>query len=142
MFEDSKYSFKMIRISKDPAYGRQNISRRMQIIALIPQQGGPRIPKNPNFLKSGKKSSKTQNLKNVKKYAKISETPLNQRSLIHREACYHVTQKPEFFEKCKNSFKTKQKLKNVQKYAKVSDTPIDQRSLIHWEVWFPSYFER
>ena len=35
-----------------------------------------------------KKSSKTQKLKNVQKYAKISDMPFNQRSLIHREAWF------------------------------------------------------
>ena len=39
---------------KNPAYGRQSISRPMRIIAPIPQKGGPRIPKNPIFLKNGK----------------------------------------------------------------------------------------
>ena len=34
---------------KNPAYWRQSISRPMQIVAPIPQQGGPRIPQNPNF---------------------------------------------------------------------------------------------
>ena len=32
---------------KNPAYGRQSISRPMRIIAPMPQEGGPRIPKNP-----------------------------------------------------------------------------------------------
>ena len=32
---------------KNPAYGRQSISRPMRIIAPMPKEGGPRIPKNP-----------------------------------------------------------------------------------------------
>ena len=40
----------------------------------------------PDFFEKQKNSSKTQKLKNVKKYAKISDTPFDQRSLIHREA--------------------------------------------------------
>ena len=113
----------------------------MQIVAPIPQQCGPRIPKNPFFLKNGKRSSKTQKLKNVWKYAKISDTPFDQRSLIHREAWFlggpRIPKNPFFFEKQKTSPKT-QKLKNVQRYAKISDTPFDQKSLIHREAWFPS----
>ena len=33
-------------IKKNPAYGRQSISRPMRIVAPIPQWGGPRIPQN------------------------------------------------------------------------------------------------
>ena len=36
-------------LGKNPTYGRQSISQPMRIVAPIPQQGGPRIPKNPNF---------------------------------------------------------------------------------------------
>ena len=50
--------------------------------------GGPRRPKNPIFFKNKKKSSKTQELKKVQRYAKMSDTPFNQRSLIHREAWF------------------------------------------------------
>ena len=42
-------------VTQNPAYGRQSISRPMRIVAPIPQQGGPRIPKNPNCLKKRKK---------------------------------------------------------------------------------------
>ena len=51
--------------NKNPAYGRQSISQPMRILATIPQEGGPRIPKNPNLLKNGKKIiqiGKTQNV--------------------------------------------------------------------------------
>ena len=112
----------------------------MRIVAPIPQQGGPRIPKNPIFLKKRKKSSKTQRLKNVQKYAKIGDTPFDQRSLVHQEAWFpggpRIPQNPIFLKKRKKSSKT-QILKNAQKYAKISDTPFDQRSLIHREAWFP-----
>ena len=39
-----------------------------------------------DFFEKRKKSSKTQNLKNVQRYAKISDTPFDQRSLINWEA--------------------------------------------------------
>ena len=47
----------------NPAYGRQSISRPMRIVAPMPLEGGPRIPKNPIFLKNGKiiKNLKAQN---------------------------------------------------------------------------------
>ena len=83
-------------------------------------------------------------LRNIQKYDKISNTPFDQSSLIHREAWFppyfvgqRIPQNLIFFEKWKKSSKT-QKLKNVQKYAKISDTPFDQRSLIHQEAWFLS----
>ena len=48
-----------------------------------------------------KKSSKTQKLKNVQGYAKISDTPFDQRSLIHREAwfppCFVRQNQQQFF---------------------------------------------
>ena len=34
---------------KNPAYGRQRISRPMRIVAPLPQLGGPRIPGKPFF---------------------------------------------------------------------------------------------
>ena len=86
-----------------------------------------------------------QKLKNFYKYAKISDTPFNQRSLIHREAWCpggpRIPQNPNCLKNRKKSFKM-QKLKNVQKYAKISDMPFDQRSLIHREAWFPPCFAR
>ena len=42
----------------------------------------------PNFWEKRKKSPKTQKIKNVKRYAKISDTPFDQRSLIHREVWF------------------------------------------------------
>ena len=42
----------------------------------------------PELLEKQKKSSKTQNLKNVWKYAKIINMPFDQRSLIHQEAWF------------------------------------------------------
>ena len=123
---------------KNPAYGRQSLSRPMRIVAPMPQEGGPRIPKNPIFLKNGKNHQK----RNVQKYEKISDTPFDKRSLIHREAwfppCFvgqRIPQNPFFLKKRKKSSKA-QELKNVEKYAKISDIPFDQRSLIHREAWF------
>ena len=105
--------------------------------------GWTKNTQKPDFFEQRKKSSKTQKLKNVQGYAKISDTPFNQRSLIHREAWFpggpRITQNPIFSKNGKKSSKM-QKLKNVQKYAKISDTPFDQRSLIHREAWFPPYF--
>ena len=48
---------------------------------------GQRIPQT-SFFFNGKKSTKTQKLKKVQKYAKICDTPFDQRSLIHREAWF------------------------------------------------------
>ena len=47
-------SFLLQYIKKNPANGRQSISRPMWIVAPIPQLGWPRIPKNPFFLKNAK----------------------------------------------------------------------------------------
>ena len=52
------------------------------------EYGGQRIPKKKHFFEKQKKSSVTQKLKNVKKYTKISNTPFNQRSLIHRKVWF------------------------------------------------------
>ena len=89
----------------------------MRIVAPMPLEGGPRIPKNLISLKNGKKSSKTEKLKNVQKYSKISDTPFDQRSLIHREAWFpggpRIPQNPIFLKNGKNSSKT-QKLKLLE----------------------------
>ena len=65
-------------------------------------------------MKNRKKSSKKQNLTNVK-YAKISDTPFDQRSLIHWEEWLlggqRIPKNPNCL-KNKKSFQT-QKLKNV-----------------------------
>ena len=42
----------------------------------------------PNFFEKRKKSSQTQELKNVQRYAKISIMPFDQRSLFHQEAWF------------------------------------------------------
>ena len=112
----------------------------MRIVAPMPQEGGPRIPKNPIFFLNGKKSPKTQKLRNIQKYDKISDTPFDQRSLIHREAWFpggpRISINPIFLKNGKKHPKCK-KFKNVWRYAKTSDTPFDQRSLIHRKAWFP-----
>ena len=65
--------------------------------------GGPRIPQNPIFLKNGKNHPKRKKIKNVLRYAKISDMPFDQRSLIHREVwfppCFvrQNQQKTDFF---------------------------------------------
>ena len=51
--------------------------------------GWTKNTQTPKFLeKKQKKSSKTKKLKNVLKYGKISNTPFDKRSLIHREAWF------------------------------------------------------
>ena len=54
---------------------------------MVPQEYLKNTQK-PNFFEKLKKSSKMQKLKNVQRYAKISDTPFDQRSLIHREAWF------------------------------------------------------
>ena len=41
--------FSWNNVNKNPAYGRQSISRPMRIVAPIPQKGGPRMPKKTFF---------------------------------------------------------------------------------------------
>ena len=89
--------------SKNPAYGKQIISQPMRIVAPIPQK--------PEFFEKQKKSCKTLNLINGKKYAKISATLFDQRSLIHLEAWFpggpKIPKNPFLFlQKRKNSSKT------------------------------------
>ena len=54
---------------KNPAYGRQSISRPMRIVAPMPQEGGPRIPNNPIFLKNGKITKNQETSRNMTKLA-------------------------------------------------------------------------
>ena len=54
--------------------------------------GWTKNSRKPNFFEKRKKSSKMQKLQNVDNYAKISDTPFDQRSLIHWEALF-----PPFF---------------------------------------------
>ena len=96
-----------------------------------------------DFFDKRKRSPKTQKLRNVQKYDKISDTPFDQRSLIHQEAWFPpcfvgqiIPRNPIIIEKRKKSSKL-QKLKNVQKYDQISDMPFNQRGLIHREAWIP-----
>ena len=50
--------------------------------------GWTKNTQKPDFFEKRKKSSKTQKLKNVQRYAKISDTPFDQRSLIHRDVWF------------------------------------------------------
>ena len=78
--------------------------------------GGPRMPQNPFFF-NRKKSSKTQKLKNVQRYAKISDTPFDQRSLIHREVWFppgFVRQNKHFFFARRFQTTFKQKCSNLR----------------------------
>ena len=74
------------------------------------------------FFEKQKKSSKTQKLKTFQKSAQISNTPFDQRSLIHWDAwfppCFvgpRIPQNLIFLKNGKNSSKT-QKLKNIQRW--------------------------
>ena len=60
---------------KNPAYGRQSISRPMQIVAPIPQKGGPRILKNPIFFLNGKNHPKRKNSKTSRNMPKLAIHP-------------------------------------------------------------------
>ena len=55
----------------------------------------------PDFFEKRKKSPKTQKIRNVQKYDKISDTPFDQRSLIHWESqfppCF-IEQRIQFFQ--------------------------------------------
>ena len=111
----------------------------MRIVAPIPQKGGLSILKKRFFFVKRKKSSKTEKLKNFQKYAKISNTPFDQRSLICREVWVpggsRIPKNPNCLKNGK--FHLRRKNSKVQKYAKNSDTPFDQRFLIHRKAWFP-----
>ena len=50
--------------------------------------GWTKNTQKPDFFEKQKKSSKTQKLKKVQRYANISDRPFDQRSLIHREAWF------------------------------------------------------
>ena len=50
--------------------------------------GWTKNTQQPKFFEKRKKSSETQKLKNVKRYANISDIPFDQRSLIHGEAWF------------------------------------------------------
>ena len=60
---------------KNPAYGRQSISRPMQIVAPMPLEGGPRIPQNPFFF-NGKNHLKRKNSKTSSDMPKLAIRPL------------------------------------------------------------------
>ena len=74
----------------------------------------------PDFFEKRKKSSKTQKLTNVYKYAKISDTPFDQRSLIHQEAWFpdgpRIPENPIFLktEKIIQNAKTQKRLEICQ----------------------------
>ena len=106
----------------------------MRIVAPIPKQGGPRIPKNPIFLKNRKKSSKTQKLKNFQIYVKISDMPFDQRSLIHWEAWFpggpRIPKNPIFLKNGKN-------IQNA-KTPKLLEICQNQRYTLRPEVFNPS----
>ena len=114
----------------------------MRIVALIPLQGGPKNTPKPNFFEKRKKIIQNTKTQNVQKYAEISDTPFDQRSLIHREAWFPGEPRiPKNLIFLKNG-KHHPNRKNSKKYAKISDMPFDQRSLIYPEAWFPRCFVR
>ena len=73
--------------------------------------GWTRNTPKPDFFEKRKKLSKTQKLKNVQKYAKISNRLFDQRSLIHREAWFpdgpRIPKNPIFLKSRKNHPKRK-----------------------------------
>ena len=73
--------------------------------------GWTKNTQTPDFFEKRKKSSKTQKLKNVYRYVKISDTPFDQRSLIHREAWFlggpRIPKNPIFLKNGKNQPKRK-----------------------------------
>ena len=79
--------------------------------------GGPRIPKNPIFLKMEKiiQNAKTQKMS---RNMPISATPFNHRSLIHREACFsggpRIPKNPIFLKSGKHHPKRKNS-RDIQK---------------------------
>ena len=90
---------------KNPAYGRQSISRPMRIVAPMPQEGGPRIPQNPIFLKNGKnhpnaKTQKSLEICQSQRYALRPEVSNPSGSVVSGQT--KNTQKPDFFENGKN----------------------------------------
>ena len=62
-------------ITKNPAYGRQSISRPMRIVARMPYKGGTRIPQNPIFFNNGKNHPKRKNSKTSRKMPKLAICP-------------------------------------------------------------------
>ena len=84
------------------SYKTQNLKKRLEICqnqryTFQPEVSNPpgsvvsgwtnNTPK-PDFFEKQKKSSKTQKIKNIQRYAKICNTPFDQRSLIHREVWF------------------------------------------------------
>ena len=59
----------------------------MRIVAPMPQEGGPRIPQNPIFLKIGKNHQKRKTQKRLE-ICQNQRYALDQRSLIHPEAWF------------------------------------------------------
>ena len=57
------FSILSLILSKNPEYGRQSISRPMQIVAPMPCEGGQGIPKNPIFFLNGKNHPRRKNSK-------------------------------------------------------------------------------
>ena len=95
----------------------------------------------PEFVEKRKESFKTQKLKNIKKYAKISDTPFDQKPLIHREEWFPgepgIPKKKIFF------FFTEKIIQNAKMsrdMLKLAIRPSTRRPLIVWEVWFPTRF--
>ena len=69
----------------------------MRIVAPIPQQGGPRITKNPNFFEKKKKSSKTQEICQNQQYALQPEVSNPSGSVVSTSFCKEKSAKKLFF---------------------------------------------
>ena len=97
--------------------------------------GWSKNPPKPNFFEIRKKSPKTQKLRNVQKYDKNSDTPFDQRFLIHREAwfppCFVGQRKHQnqiFVKNGKNQPKRKNS-KTSRDIPKLAIRPLAKRSL-------------
>ena len=103
---------------KNPAYGRQSISRPMRIVAPMPQEGGPRIPQNQIFFEKQKKSSKTQKTQKrleICQYQRYALRPeVSNPSGSVASGWTKNTQKADFFEKRKKSSKTEKIIQNAK----------------------------
>ena len=81
----------------------------------------------PKLFEKQEKSSKMEKLKNVQKYAKISDTPFDQTSLIHREAWFPT------------GFVRKNQPKN---YKKGDFRPLPNKNVQIGDPFFPLLFPK
>ena len=89
--------------------------------------GWTKNTQKPKFFEKRKKSSKTQTLKNVQKYAKICDTPFDQRTLIHWEAWFpggpRILKNPNVLKNGKNHPERKKNSKMSRTMPKLAIYP-------------------